>query len=241
MKSVIACLFLLLCAARVGQAQTITTQFTLGNATANCIPVTTQDGVPVAAGAGALCPQGFFGGGSMQVTLPNDPAFPGQSLTMYICSTSFVSSTIPGVSATQQAPGSYVQALSCLANYGYYTAQWDGFLTYDYSSVRQRRCTSGRGQTCRTLYYPVMSGGRSLIHTATAAPATTASAADGRRREYLGRFLRCRARVHIDSCDDRRAHLCGVGSVWFYPDCHQRRWLREHIPSRSVSDLRYRR
>src|SRR4030081_146822 len=110
MKPLIFCLLLLLCAATVGQAQTITTQFRLGHATANCIPVTTQDGVPVAAGAGAVCPQGFFGGGSMQVTLPNDPAFPGQALTMYICSTSLMSNTIPPVSPTQQAPGSYVQA-----------------------------------------------------------------------------------------------------------------------------------
>jgi hypothetical protein len=165
MKPVIACLLLLLCAATVGQAQTITTQFTLGNATANCIPVTTQDGVPVAAGAGAVCPQGFFGGGSMQVALPKDPAFPGQSLTMYICSASLVSSTIPPVSSTQQAPGSYVQALSCQANYGYYTAQWDGTLTYNYNSVRQRRCSSGRGGYCRTAYYPVMSGGSGILST----------------------------------------------------------------------------
>ena len=34
MKPTIAGLLLVLCAARVGQAQTITTQFTLGNATA---------------------------------------------------------------------------------------------------------------------------------------------------------------------------------------------------------------
>jgi hypothetical protein len=165
MKPVITCLLLLLCAATVGQAQTITTQFTLRNATANCIPVTTQDGVPVAVGAGAVCPQGFFGGGSMQVTLPNDPAFPGQALTMYVCSTSFISSTIPPVSSTQQAPGSYVQALSCQANYGYYMAQWDGTLTYDYSSVRQTHCSSGRGGYCRTAYYPVMSGGSGILST----------------------------------------------------------------------------
>jgi len=166
MKPAITCLLLLLFAATVGQAQTITTQFTLGIATANCIPVTEQDGVPVGAGAGAVCPQGFFGGGSMQVKLPNDPAFPGQPLTMYICSTSFISNTIPPVSSTQQASGSYVQALSCLTNYGYYTAQWDGTLTYNYDSVLQRRCSSsGRAHYCRTAYYPVMSGGSGILST----------------------------------------------------------------------------
>ncbi len=74
MKRVAARLLLFLCAATAGQAQTVTTQFTLGKATANCIPVTAQDGVAVS--SGAVCPQGFFGGGALQVTLPNDPAFP---------------------------------------------------------------------------------------------------------------------------------------------------------------------
>src|ERR1700704_3039460 len=171
MKPVLICLFLLLCFASVGQAQTITTQFTLGNATANCIPVTTQDGVPVATGAGAVCPQGFFGGSSLQVTLPNDPAFPGQSLTRYLCSTSLISNSIPPVSPTQQPPGSYVQALSCQANYGYYTAQWGGTLTYNYNSVRQTRCSSGRGHYCRTAYYPVMSGGSAVLSTPQPPPA----------------------------------------------------------------------
>jgi hypothetical protein len=165
MKPAITCLLLLLCAATVGQAQTITTQFTLGRSTANCIPVTTQDGVPVAVGAGAVCPQGFFGGGSVQVTLPNDPAFPGRALTMYICSASLISNTIPPMSSTQQAPGSYVQALSCQVDYGYYTAQWDGTLTYDYISVRQTHCSSGRAGGCRTAYYPVMSGGNGILST----------------------------------------------------------------------------
>src|SRR3979409_1236697 len=78
--------------ATAAQAQDVSTSFTLGTPTANCIAVLTQDGAPA---SGAVCPSGFFGGAGLQIGLQNDPIVPGQSLTLYACATSVVSNTVP--------------------------------------------------------------------------------------------------------------------------------------------------
>src|SRR5437016_297299 len=90
MKFVVTLLTLLFAVA--AQAQDVSTSFTLGAPTSNCIPVLTQDGV---AASGAVCSSGFFGGGGLQIWLQNDPVAPGQSLALYQCTSSIVSNTVP--------------------------------------------------------------------------------------------------------------------------------------------------
>ena len=51
------------CVNNADSAGNVCTTFTLGAPTANCIPVLTQDGVSVPQFSGAVCSNGFFGGG----------------------------------------------------------------------------------------------------------------------------------------------------------------------------------
>ena len=178
MKSILSLLLLLAalaanaqdCVNNADSAGNVCTAFTLGSPTADCIPVLTQDGLAVPQGAGAVCPLGFFGGSGMQVTLPGDPAVPGNSLTSYICSTAVLSNTVPVFSKTPQPPGSLVQSLTCTVEYGWFTATWAGTLTYNYASVRATHCTGGKGGGCHTGYYPVSTGGSGEIATAPPPP-----------------------------------------------------------------------
>src|SRR6185312_4236695 len=78
--------------AAAAAAQDVGTTFTLGTPTANCIPLATQDGVSTN-GQGAVCPNGFYGGGSLQISLPNDPVNPGNSVDMYACTATVISNT----------------------------------------------------------------------------------------------------------------------------------------------------
>jgi hypothetical protein len=153
------------CVNNADSSGNVCTAFTLGPPTANCIPVLTQDGISVPQFSGAVCPQGFFGGGGMQVTLPYDPVNPGHALTAYICSTAVLSNTVPPYSTTPQPAGSLMQSLSCTVEYGYFTATWAGTLTYNYSSVYATRCSGGRGGGCHTGYFPVATGGGGEIAT----------------------------------------------------------------------------
>ena len=144
-------------------AQDVATTFTLGTPTSNCIPVVTQDGTP---SSGAVCPSGFFGGAGLQLWLQNDPVAPGQSLTLYECTTSVVSNTVPAYGTnTQQPPGSLVTALTCTGGETWYTPTWTGTLTYDYVSVLSRRCVGGRGAHCVTNFIPVWSSGSGALTT----------------------------------------------------------------------------
>jgi cysteine-rich repeat protein len=152
------------CTGNVDTSGNICTTFTLGTPTSNCISVLTQDGQPIPQYSGAVCPNGFFGGAGMQITLPNDPTNPGYALTTYICTTAIVSDTVPGFSTTPQPPGTLTQSLSCTVNYGYYTATWSGLLDYNYVSVHQTRCSSGH-PVCRTGYFPVWASGDGEIAT----------------------------------------------------------------------------
>jgi len=146
-------------------AQDVSTSFTLGTPTSNCIPVQTQDGVSTN-GQGAVCPNGFFGGGGTQITLPNDPANPNNPLTIYTCTVGVISNTVPPYSATTPGPpGALVQGLSCPVEYSYFSTVWTGTLTYNYVSVRERHCIGGRGAHCVTAYYPVWQSGSGTLST----------------------------------------------------------------------------
>jgi hypothetical protein len=161
MKTIFTLLTLLFAIA--AQAQDVSTSFTLGAPTANCIPVLTQDGAPA---SGAVCPSGFFDGAGLQISLQNDPIAPGQSLTLYACSTSVVSNTVPAYgTATQRPPGSLVTAITCTGNENWYTPTWTGTLTYNYVSALRRRCTSGRGAHCVTNFVPVWASGSGALTT----------------------------------------------------------------------------
>lgn len=111
----------------------------------------TQDRVPA---SGAVCPSGFFGGAGLQIWLQNDPIAPGQSLTLYACATSVVSNTVPAYgTATQEPPGSLVNALSCTGNENWYTPTWTGTLTYNY-----RKGSVLTERVWRNKYYGVTEG-----------------------------------------------------------------------------------
>jgi hypothetical protein len=156
--------------ASVAAAQDVTTSFTLGTPTTNCIPVLTQDGVSTG-GQGAVCPSGFSGGATMQISLPRDPINPGNPLNMYSCTAAVVSNTVPVFSTTTPgAPGSLVQSVSCGVEYSYFSATWTGTLTYDYDSVKQTHCVGGRGAHCVTGYYPVWASGSGTLSTAQPPP-----------------------------------------------------------------------
>jgi hypothetical protein len=161
MKAILTPFILLFAVA--AQAQDVSTSFTLGTPTTNCIGVLTQDG---ASASGAVCPSGFFGGGGLQIWLQNDPIASGQPLTLYSCASSVVSNTMPAYgTATQQPPGSLVTAVTCTDNESWYTATWTGTLTYNYVSSLVRRCSSGRGAHCVTNYVPVWASGSGALTT----------------------------------------------------------------------------
>src|SRR2546426_8247792 len=109
MKAILTLLTMMFAVA--AHAQDVSTSFTLGAPTTNCIAALTQDGAPA---SGAVCPSGFFGGAGLQIWLQNDPVAPGQSLTLYQCTTSVLSNTVPAYgTATPQPPGSLVTAITC--------------------------------------------------------------------------------------------------------------------------------
>src|SRR5207253_3150836 len=165
LKTIVAVLTLLFSVAFsvAAHAQDVTTSFTLGAPTTNCITVLTQDGAPA---SGAVCPSGFFGGAGLQIWLQNDPVAPGQSLTLYQCATSVLSNTVPAYgTATPQPPGSLVTAITCTGNENWYTPTWTGTLTYNYVSALVRRCVGGRGAHCVTNYIPVWASGSGALTT----------------------------------------------------------------------------
>jgi hypothetical protein len=144
-------------------AQDVTTSFTLGAPTTNCIAVFTQDG---ASASGAVCPSGFFGGGGLQIWLQNDPIASGRSLTLYQCTTSVLSNSVPAYgTAIPQPPGALVTAITCTGYENWYTPTWTGTLTYNYVSALVRRCSSGRGAYCVTNYIPVWASGSGALAT----------------------------------------------------------------------------
>jgi hypothetical protein len=153
------------CVNNADSAGNVCTTFTLGTPTTNCIPVLTQDGVAVPPSSGAVCPNGFFGGGGLQIQLPTDPVSRPNALVSYGCSAAVVSNTVPAFSTTPRPAGSVVNSLSCDVNYGYFIATWTGTLTYDYASVYGRHCSSGRGAHCVTGYFPTWAGGSGEIAT----------------------------------------------------------------------------
>ena len=156
--------------AAAAAAQDVGTTFTLGTPTANCIPLATQDGVSTN-GQGAVCPNGFYGGGSLQISLPNDPVNPGNSVDMYACTATVISNTVPpSGTKTPSPPGALVQSVSCPVEYSYFSTTWTGTLTYNYVSVLQRHCSSGRGAHCVTAYYAVWSGGGGTFSTPAPPP-----------------------------------------------------------------------
>ena len=142
----------------------VCTTFTIGAATANCIPVLTQDGQAVAQFSGAVCPSGFFGGGGMQIELPNDPSEPGNPLTMYSCSLNTISDVTSGATRV------LTSALSCPVNYSYYSATWNGTLTYNYVQTRVR-CGYKNSSWCTRLVYANGSGEVSTPQPPPAPPA----------------------------------------------------------------------
>jgi len=151
--------------ASVAAAQDVTTSFTLGTPTTNCIPVLSQDGV--SGGGGAVCPNG---GSAMQISLPHDPINPGYPLNMYPCTVAVVSNTVPGYGTkVASPPGSLVQSVSCPVQYSYFTATWSGTLTYNYNSVKQTHCSGGH-PVCVTAYYPVWASGSGTFSTAQPPP-----------------------------------------------------------------------
>jgi hypothetical protein len=161
LKTIVTVLTLLFSVA--AHAQDVTTSFTLAAPTTNCITVLTQDGAPA---SGAVCPSGFFGGGGLEIWLQTDPVAPSQSLTLYQCTTSVVSNTVPAYgTALPQPPGSLVTALTCIGNENWYTPTWTGTLTYNYVSKLVRRCSSGRGAHCVTNYIPVWASGSGALTT----------------------------------------------------------------------------
>jgi hypothetical protein len=161
LKTIVTALMVLFSVA--AHAQDVTTSFALAAPTTNCIAVLTQDGAPA---SGAVCPSGFFGGGGLQLWLQNDPVAPGQSLTLYQCTSSVVSNTVPAYgTATQRPPGSLVTAITCTGNESWYTPTWTGTLTYNYVSALVRRCSSGRGAHCVTNYVPVWASGSGALTT----------------------------------------------------------------------------
>jgi hypothetical protein len=117
------------------------TSFTLGTPTTDCIAVTSQDGVPTAGGDPSYCPQGFFGGGGLQIWLQHDP-LTGESLTLYSCSLTLVSDV--GVLAAG-AVRTVTNALSCPIEYQNYSANWAGTSVFRYNAVYQSKCV---GRVC---------------------------------------------------------------------------------------------
>jgi hypothetical protein len=147
-------------------SQEFDTTFTLGNPTSNCIPVTSQDGASVTDGSGEVCPLGFNGQGDFQLLLPADPVAPGNPLGLTACQVSTISDTRV-ISTKPQPASSKVQSVGCTTSYGSFTATWSGTLTYNYVSVKQTKCSSGRGGHCVTQYYPVWLSGSGLLETTT--------------------------------------------------------------------------
>jgi hypothetical protein len=161
MKAILTLFILLFTVA--AQAQDVSTSFTLSRPTTNCIAVLTQDGAPA---SGAVCPAGFFGGGGLQISLQNDPIASGHPLTLYSCTSSVVSNTVPAYgTATPQPPGSLITAVMCTGSEDWYTPMWTGTLTYNYVSALVRRCSSGRGAHCVTNYIPVWASGSGTLTT----------------------------------------------------------------------------
>lgn len=108
-------------------AMAATTNFTLGAPTANCIPVLSQNGVALQSGQGAVCPQGFFGGGGWQISLPDGP------ITLYSC-TGVAGPLVPnGTTAT------ITTAINCI------DPAWSGSIVQDFA---QERVYCGRGRYC---------------------------------------------------------------------------------------------
>jgi hypothetical protein len=106
------------------------THFALGIPTANCIPVLSQDGMTLTQGQGAVCPQGFFGGGGWQISLPDGP------ITLYTCQATAGPLVKNGASAT------LTTTLSCADAPG-----WSGSITQDFTL---ERVYCGRGRYCES-------------------------------------------------------------------------------------------
>jgi hypothetical protein len=114
---------LLLCAA--AQAQTASTSFTLGLVTADCIRVLSQDSAATPPGqTPAVCPGGFFGGGSYAIYLLNDPNMSGLALTAYcqdtfgpLVNTSKTTATVTTTLTECSGNGTEVYSGSVIYNY----------------------------------------------------------------------------------------------------------------------------
>lgn len=140
---------LLLCLlASTAMAQS--TSFTLGTPTADCIAVTSQDGIPTTGGDPAYCPDGFFGDSGLQIWLLRDP-LTGESLTMYSCVSVVESDT--GVLAAG-AVRTVVSSLACPVNYPNFSVTWTGGTTFTYNAVYQSKCV---GRFCHRGYVWVYS------------------------------------------------------------------------------------
>jgi hypothetical protein len=150
------------------------TSFTLAAPYNNYVPVNGQDGTAITpvwyanyvydcALTTVVC-----SGGPQQnvgIVLPNDPVNPGSKFNAS-CTGTLVLDTRPAYSSTvQQPPGVLESSETCTVNEPWYTATWTGTLTYNYISVRQTHCGSGRGAHCVTAYYPVMIGGSGTLST----------------------------------------------------------------------------
>lgn len=156
------------CVSNVDTDGNLCSNFTLGAPTVNCIAIATQDGVP--ASGGAVCPSGFFGGGSLQVELPNDPVSPGSPLLAYTCTAAQTSDTHPTAPAAG-ATRTVTESLDCPGvNYSWYTAEWFGSLTFNYNAVKQTHCSGGKGGGCHTGYFWVWASGSGEMFTAQPPP-----------------------------------------------------------------------
>jgi hypothetical protein len=160
-------------------AQNPTVIFTLGAPYNNYIPVLTENGVATSgtwyvdyvydcALTTVVCSGGPQH--AVSIAMPDDPVNPGQRFFAG-CTGVVTSNTVPAYSkSTQQPPGSLQSYETCTVTEPWYTATWTGTLTYNYVSVLQRHCSSGRAGGCVTAYYPVFAGGSGSLSTTPPPP-----------------------------------------------------------------------
>jgi hypothetical protein len=160
-------------------AQNPTVDFTLGSKYNNYIPILTENGVATSgiwsvdyvydcALTTVVCSGGPQH--AVSISMPSDPVNPGQRFSAS-CTGVVISNTVPAYNKlTAQPPGSLQSDETCTVNEPWYTATWTGTLSYNYVSVLQRHCSSGRAGACVTAYYPVFAGGSGSLSTTPPPP-----------------------------------------------------------------------
>lgn len=176
MKRLLACMFALILSSVAFAQESPSTSFILGAPYNNYLPVTRQDVVaftPVwyewyvydCTLTTKVCYQELQQ--AVNISLPNDPTAPGSPLYLSCQGTLIADTVVWGKSATAPTPASaYVQSNETCqqSNNG---ATWKGVLIYNYNYFFQRHCSSGRGGTCVSGYYPVAIGGSGQVSLGT--------------------------------------------------------------------------